>query len=132
MSRIILLVEDAEDAAAALEIALAGLPDAQVLRVADGLRAVEYLAPENGHPVDAVVTDLQLPFLDGFELIRRIRQQPRLRQAPVVVVSGHRDPKAPERALALGADAFFPKPCSPLQVRKTIEDLWRDRPARSL
>ncbi|MBI3667326.1 MAG: response regulator [Acidobacteria bacterium] len=123
MSRKILIVEDAETAAATLEIALENIPGVNVLRVSDGLRAWEYLAPEKGAAIDALVTDLELPFLDGFELIRRVRQQSRFALLPIVVISGLGDPQVSERVKRLGADAFFSKPWSPLEVRKKVECL---------
>ena len=123
MSRNILIVEDAETAATTLEIALANIPDVQVVRVTNGLCALEYLAQETGHKVDALVTDLEMPFLDGFELIRRLREEQRFEMLPIVVVSGSDDPKAPDRVLQLGADAYFPKPWSPLAICRKIQDL---------
>jgi CheY-like chemotaxis protein len=74
-------------------------------------------------PVDAVVTDLNMPRMDGFELIRRIRGDQRLRATAIIVVSADTDPSTPDRVAALGVDAFFPKPFSPAQVRRTLEQL---------
>jgi len=125
MPRMILIVEDVETAATALELALENIPDVNVVRVADGLRAWERLGPENGQTIDALVTDLELPSLDGFELIRRTREQRRYTALPIVVVSGHTDPGAAERAVALGADAWFGKPWSPRQVRQRVEELLK-------
>jgi CheY-like chemotaxis protein len=42
---------------------------------------------------------------------------------PILLISGDSDPMLPERALAQGADAFFPKPYSPSAVRKKLEQL---------
>ena len=123
MAKNILIVEDAETAATTLEIALANIPGVQVVRVNDGLSALEYLAGEAGPRVDAVVTDLEMPQLDGFELIRALRRQERFQLLPIVVISGAGDPKAPERARQLGADAYFTKPWSPVAVRRKLEDL---------
>ena len=125
MPRNILIVEDAETAATTLEIALTNIPDVQIVRVGDGLRAMEYLAPETGHTIDALVTDLDMPFVDGFELIRHLRGQERFLSLPIVVVSGKCDPQASARALGLGANAYFAKPWSPLAVRRKIEDLLK-------
>ena len=69
------------------------------------------------------VTDLQLPLMDGFSLIERVRREPRHARMPVMVISGDADPRAPERALRLGANAFFPKPYSPAEVRTRLEEL---------
>jgi CheY-like chemotaxis protein len=73
--------------------------------------------------VSGVITDLQLPEMSGLDLIARIRGDPRWRNLPIVVVSAHADPQAPETALRLGANAFFSKPFSPSAVRKKLEEL---------
>jgi chemosensory pili system protein ChpA (sensor histidine kinase/response regulator) len=120
MSRNILIVEDTETAATTLEIALANIPGVEVARVCDGKRALEYL---RGRPIHALVTDLEMPFVDGFELIRQVRSQERFHRLPIVVVSGCQDPRTFERVRELGADAFFGKPWSALAVRRKVEEL---------
>lgn len=70
-----------------------------------------------------MVTDLQMPLMDGYELIERIRATPAWHRLPIVVVSGAADPSSRDRIYRLGADAFFPKPYSPSAVRTKIEEL---------
>lgn len=119
----ILIVEDIETAADMLEIALLSIPGVKVIRACDGLRALEYLAPENGRAIDALITDLDMPFLDGFELIRRVRGQQRFHLLPIVVISADTHPRTSERVLSLGANAYFTKPWSALALQKKIQDL---------
>jgi two-component system chemotaxis response regulator CheY len=123
MPKNILIVDDTEAAATTLEIALSNIPDVSVVRVPDGRRALEYLAPQSGHRIDVLVTDLDMPLLDGFELIRRLREQERFALLPIVVVSADTDPRTSERVRGLGADAYFTKPCSALEVQRRIGDL---------
>jgi CheY-like chemotaxis protein len=70
-----------------------------------------------------LVTDLNMPRMDGFELIRRVRSHGRYGSLPVIVVSGDTDPGTPERVSRLGVDAFFSKPYSPARVREKLEHL---------
>ncbi len=116
----ILIVDDAAPCAATLETALAaaGL-DVKVAMT--GAEALAVLA--NGRPVQAVITDLNMPRMDGFELIRRIRSEARLARLPIIVVSADPDPDTPALTAALGADAYFTKPYSPAMVRRTLEQL---------
>ena len=67
--------------------------------------------------VRAVVTDLNMPRMDGFEFMERIRAQPRHQRSPIIVVNGDTDPRTPERLTSIGVSAFFPKPYSPAQLR---------------
>jgi len=129
MSRNILIVEDAETAAATLEIALGNIPDVEVSRAPDGRKAMEYLAAGDGR-VDVLVTDLEMPRLDGLELIERLRAEERFRRLPIVVVSGCQDPETLERVRRLGVDACFGKPWSPAAVRQKVEELLQQSETR--
>lgn len=117
----VLIVED-DDNVTPLEIALAALDGVRVMILANGREAIELLRVPSMN-IAAVVTDLHLPHVDGFELIRTIRAHERYSHLPVVVVSGDTHPEVPERLRTLGADAFFSKPYSPAEIRKTLRGL---------
>ena len=117
----VLIVEDT-DTVTPLEIALASLNNLGILVVANGRDALKLLGASYVE-VAAVVTDLHLPFVDGFELIAAIRANDRYSHLPVVVVSGDDCPESRRRVRELGADAFFTKPYSPAEVRQTLEGL---------
>lgn len=118
----ILIVEDSETCAETLQIALESMPglNTMVLRSLGGAMAA--LRNEDNN-IAALVTDLHMPRQDGFELIRQLRSEVRYASLPVLLISGDSDPQLPERALALGADAFFSKPYSPAAVRRKLEQL---------
>ncbi len=120
MARVVLIVDDSPQSATNLEIALAGLPDVEVAVAATGRDALALLG-DPGRPVAALLTDLEMPRMDGFELIERVRSDPRYQRVPIIVISGATDPGAPERALRLGANAYFAKPYSPGEVRNQLE-----------
>jgi two-component system, chemotaxis family, chemotaxis protein CheY len=119
--RSVLIVEDSENSAATLEIALLGIPGLSVRLASSGLEALRILDREDG--IDAIVTDLNMPRMDGFELIRRVRQHQRLCATPIIVVSADTDPGTPSRVEALGVNAFFAKPYSPAKVRHKLEQI---------
>jgi len=131
MGKNILIVEDSETAATALEIALSEIPGVSVLRAADGRRAWEYLTADSGHQIDAVVTDLEVPLVDGFELIRRVRERDGFVSLPIVVLSGQSDPQASERVLQLGANAYFRKPWSAREIKERMENLLNSSEGRA-
>jgi CheY-like chemotaxis protein len=118
MQRVVLIVDDTDHLAATLEVALSGLPETEVAPVSDGAEALKMLA--GAAAVCALVTDLRMPRMDGFELIERVRADPRLAGLPIIAVSGDTDPRTPARARELGADAFFPKPFSPAGLRQAL------------
>jgi CheY-like chemotaxis protein len=116
----ILVVDDEEDCIATLDLALGTLPDV-VIRPA--LSAEAALADLESGTFSAVITDVHLPEMTGLELVARIRQDPRFRSLPVVVMSADADPSTPARALGLGANAYFAKPFSPSAMRQKLEEL---------
>ena len=98
------------------------------VRVIHSPRAAIEAISEAGNDVAAIVTDLNLgdlkqPHSDGFDLIRLLRADPRFAKLPILLISGDSDPLLPQRAIAQGADAFFPKPYSPSALRKKLEQL---------
>jgi CheY-like chemotaxis protein len=117
----ILIVEDNDDVTP-LEIALASVDGCRILVSTDGRHALELL--QKGLPdLAAVITDLNMPFVDGFELITAIRARDRYERLPIIVISGNNDPEVRTRVRELGADAFFLKPYSPTEIRHALEDL---------
>ena len=121
-ARTVLIVEDSENSAATLEIALLAIPGLSVRLASSALEALRILDGD-AVSVGAVITDLNMPRMDGFELIRRIRANRSLSRTPIVVVSADGDPATPQRVAQLGVDAFFPKPYSPAAVRRKLEEL---------
>jgi CheY-like chemotaxis protein len=118
----VLIVEDSENSAATLEIAFLGIPGVSVLMASSGFEALRILDGDGGG-IRAIVTDLNMPRMDGFELIRRVRQNRKLYATPIIVVSADTDPTTPDRIAQLGVSAFFAKPYSPAQVRRKLEQI---------
>ena len=118
----VLIVEDSENNAATLEIAVLSIPGLSVFLASSGVEALHILdAP--GCKVRAIITDLNMPRMDGYELIRRLRADGRHSATPIIVVSADTDPATPERVAGLGVEAFFPKPYSPAEVRRKLEQI---------
>ena len=118
-----LVVEDSENSAAMLEIMLSDIPEVTVVLAPSALEAWRILNGGDGPAIRAIVTDLNMPRMDGFELIRRVRADGRLAGTPIVVISADTDPATPQRIRQLGVTAFFTKPFSPAEVRRTLEQI---------
>jgi len=125
MSQVILIVDDAEECAASLEVALQGLDGIEVRTARSAEEALGALEAEPA--VAALITDLHLPVMDGFELVAHLRRDWRFRKLPIVVTSGDSDPETPRRILRLGADCFFAKPYSLNAVSQKLEELLHAR-----
>jgi len=109
----ILLVEDSpDDAALTLRALRRAKLQNHVWAVQDGLEALAFLRGEPPHQgasrPDLVLLDLNLPKLDGRDVLLRIREDTRLHTLPVVVLTA--SDQEHERLVAIGADAFLTKP----------------------
>lgn len=117
----ILIVEDDDDVTP-LEIALDSLNTLSTRTVKNGREALEIIKNKAGE-MAAVITDLNLPFNDGFEVIAAARCYSRNGRLPIIVISGDNDQITQTRAHNLGANAFFAKPYSPAAVRHKLKGL---------
>ena len=87
---------------------------------ADGDECMEKLRSD---PPDLVVLDVMMPGLDGFEVCRRMKDDPKLRQVPVLLLSARGREHDLERGLALGAAEYMTKPYSPTDLMLRIRGL---------
>lgn len=117
-TRTVLIVEDVEICRDALELAFMQVPHLAIRSVSTAEGALQCL---DTNAFCALVTDIHLPRMDGFELIEKIRSQPRYGPLPILVISGDTDPATATRLASLGANAFFSKPYSPAEVRHKLE-----------
>jgi len=122
MARTVLIVEDSESSATPLEIALAEISGIEVLMLSNARDALDIFC-NRARDIAALVTDLHLPLMDGFELIEEVRRDKRYSGMPILVVTADTDPTTPDRVRRLGANACFPKPYSPAEIRQKLENL---------
>ena len=92
----------------------------------NGLEAVRFGLRE---AFDLVVTDINMPGLDGLKVIQRIRTSANGRRVPIVVLSSRRDEGAVLRALELGVQGFVLKPVSPQALQERVRSAMAWRPA---
>lgn len=115
-----LVVDDEPDILMAVRMTLSFGGHA-VVEAATGGEALERA---KDHP-DAVVLDLRLPDIDGLEVLRRLKEQPELRDIPVVILSAHSSPSTRDRAFELGCADYVNKPFLPQELRTTMERVTR-------
>jgi len=97
--------------------------DFQVTTQSNGIEAMNWL--EQGNEPDLIVTDLQMPYLDGMELVRLIRTSSLFRHIPIIMLSVHEDSMTRINCLDAGADDYLTKPFNPLEVRAKINAILR-------
>lgn len=90
-----------------------------VITAQDGIEALDRLA---GFSVDLVLTDLKMPRMDGYELCRRLSEDPRYSNIPVVIISGQSERTDRVRGLELGALDFLIKPFHMTEVMAKVRN----------
>ena len=97
-------------------------------RTADAHNGLQALEKAQELRPDAVVTDLAVPGIDGFELCRLLQQSPETRDIPIVAVTGHPEYlKEPERFRHAGIARVLVKPCAPEAIAEAVRELLRAR-----
>jgi len=116
----ILIVDDSSVMRAFIRrvLDLSGLELGLCLEASNGEEALRLL--ENNW-VDAVLTDINMPTMDGEELLRRMSEHPVLRLIPVLVVSTDRTDGRVQKMLTLGAKGYVTKPFAPETLREELE-----------
>jgi DNA-binding response OmpR family regulator len=109
----ILLVEDEVDLR---EIMAEELASYQVIQASDGQEALDLLAQGR---IDLIVSDINMPRLDGLTMLERLRDQGHT--VPVIIVSGYGDTQKRARAQQLGAASFLDKPIAFDSLLKAVD-----------
>ncbi len=90
----------------------------------------EALAQLNAHRVDVILTDINMPRMNGEELLQRLEADGVLKNIPALVISTDATKERILRMLALGAEGYMSKPFTPETLREELERVLGDRNAR--
>ena len=95
----------------------------EVVYAENGLEAMEKLGTED---VNLVMTDLNMPYMDGHELTRTIRADERLKHIPILMVTTEADDTERAAAMEAGADGYLIKPVSADMVSENIRNILNE------
>jgi two-component system chemotaxis response regulator CheY len=126
MSSVVLIVDDSPVMRTFIRrvMKLAGFEDAEYLEAADGLEALERIRTK---PVDLILTDINMPRMDGEELLRELGKNGTLKTVPALVISTDATRDRVQRMLALGAQGYITKPFSPEALREELGRVLGER-----
>jgi CheY-like chemotaxis protein len=91
----------------------------EVIAVEDGLELSKIL--ENSS-FDLILLDINLPWVDGYELCTLLKKHPSLRHVPLIMVSGNKDEESIERGFSVGCDNYITKPFEVDHISEVIRD----------
>ena len=117
MGPLILVVDDTRDSRELFVefLRLSGFQAEQAASGAEALDKAATLRPS------AIVMDLEMPEMDGWEATRRLKADKQTRDIPVVALSAHVMEGARKKATEAGCSGFLPKPCYPTQVSEELQ-----------
>jgi CheY-like chemotaxis protein len=127
--RPILLLEDDEIDVTAIQRALKELNIKNPLVVCEnGAQGLEWLRANLSTPPAVILTDIDMPVMNGLEFLAQVKQDPDLQKFPVVILSTFREEKDRANAFKLGVSGYMIKPIDAakyLSIMKTIADYWQ-------
>jgi two-component system, chemotaxis family, chemotaxis protein CheY len=115
-----LIVEDSPMMRQLLVFALSRVRNLRVTEADDGVDALRKLASAR---FDIILTDINMPIMDGLKLIRRVRTDPVHKETPIVVITTEGAQEDRQRALQLGANAYITKPIQAPKVIAQVKQL---------
>ena len=116
----ILVVEDSPTMRQLISFALKRLKDADIMEAADGVEGLKKL---NADSYNLLITDINMPVMDGLKLISLVRRDVKYRNIPIMVITTEGGAEDRERALALGANAYITKPIQAGNVLEVVKSL---------
>lgn len=117
MSKVILVVEDSPSIRKFITLALK-IQNYTVITAEDGMQALEMLTQNSN--VDMVLTDLNMPNMDGIKLIKEIRKMPVFAELPIIILSSLTSEQDIKEGLDAGADSYLIKPFNTKKIQYEI------------
>ena len=118
MSATILVVDDSATTRSLVAAYLADWQDVEVVEAASGFEALRVLPARR---VDLIVTDINMPDINGLELISFVRANPNYRRIPVIIITTENSDEDRKRGLDLGASDYLVKPFGAADLRRAVD-----------
>jgi two-component system chemotaxis response regulator CheY len=116
----VLVVEDSPTMRQLISFALKRVPGTQVTEASDGVDALKKIS---GGRFDLIITDVNMPVMDGIKLISLVRKDPNHRDLPIIIITTEGADEDRKRGLAVGANAYLTKPIQTSSLVKLATDL---------
>jgi two-component system chemotaxis response regulator CheY len=104
------------------------IPGFSVIAVPNGFEALKAL-PQ--HPIDLIITDINMPDINGLEIVNFVKGHPNYKTIPLIIVSTEQSEEDIQKGLSLGASAYVTKPFNPDALKKTVQDVLKSSGNRS-
>ncbi len=120
-----LVVEDSPTMRQLISFSLKRFKGCKIVEAVDGVDALKKLQTEE---VDMILTDINMPVMDGLKLVSLVRQNAKTRDLPIIIITTEGAQEDRDRGLALGANAYISKPIQSSHLLKVIGDVIEKTP----
>ncbi len=118
----ILIVEDSQTTRSFIRSIIEEITDLNIIEAGSGFEALKLLPTED---FSLIITDINMPDINGLELIRFIKTNPRYKDIPLIIVTTERSDEDRKKGMAMGANAYITKPFRSDELQETIKELLR-------
>ena len=113
----ILVVEDSPTMRQLIGFAMKRIAGSKVIEATDGVDALKKLSSEK---IDLILADINMPVMDGLKLVSLVRGNPVYKDIPIIMITTEGAEEDRKRALAIGANAYLPKPIQTQELIKLV------------
>jgi len=113
----ILVVEDSPTMRQLISFAMKRIPDSRVIEATDGVDALKKLSSDK---IDLILADINMPVMDGLKLVSLVRGNSAFKDIPIIMVTTEGAEEDRKRAIAIGANAYLPKPIQTQELLKLV------------
>ena len=118
----VLIVEDSPTMRQLIAFALKRIRGVRIVEANDGVDGLKKLSAER---FDLILTDINMPIMDGLKLVSLVRNDGNYKNIPIVVITTEGAQEDRERALALGANDYITKPIQPTRILDVARNLLK-------
>lgn len=113
----ILVVEDSPTMRQLISFAMKRITNSRVIEATDGVDALKKLSSDK---IDLILCDINMPVMDGLKLVSLVRGNQTFRDIPIIMVTTEGAEEDRKRAIAIGANAYLPKPIQTQELIKLV------------
>lgn len=117
-----LVVEDSPTMRQLIVFALSRIKTLKVVEADDGVDALKKLSQQH---FDILITDINMPMMDGLKLVSMVRKDEAHKEIPIIIITTEGAQEDRQRALSLGANAYITKPIQAPQVISKVKELLK-------
>ena len=115
-----LVVEDSPTMRQLITFALKRIPGSRIVEANDGIDALKKLSSQK---FDIILTDINMPIMDGLKLVSMVRNDPVHRAIPIIIITTEGADEDRKRGLALGANAYIAKPIQTADLLSVVNQI---------